>query len=135
MTKVAGCPGGYGRLIPFLHLSHRLLIIPVEDCRLDIDVVLKSSDGELFGAHQRNLETFTEGFPIAASTVATEPVSLEETAEVLRLVLKFTHNIRSPNLDNTTDFTLLASLAEAVEKYMMYSPMEICRIQMMYVRS
>ena len=83
-----------------------------------IDVVLKSSDGELFGAHQRNLETYTEGFPIAGSTVVSDPVLLEETAEVLRLVLGFTHNVRPVNLD-TIDFTLLASLAEAAEKYML----------------
>jgi len=104
----------------------------VKDCGLAIDVVLKSSDGELFGAHQRNLETHTEGFPIAGSTVASDPVLLEETAEVLRLVLGFTHNVRSVNLD-TINFTLLASLAEAVEKYMIYAPMEICRILMSYV--
>jgi hypothetical protein len=99
---------------------------------LTVDVVLKSSDGELFGAHQRNLEMYTEGFPIAGSTVVSDPVSLEETAEVLHLLLRYTHHIRLPRLDKIS-FVLLVSLAEAVEKYMIYSAMETCRMQMTFV--
>jgi hypothetical protein len=98
---------------------------------LTIDVVLKSSDGELFGAHQRNL---TDGFLIAVSSIDTsDPVSLEETADVLGLVLRFMHNIRTPALD-TIPFTLLVPLADAVEKYTMYLPMDICRRQMVSVQ-
>jgi hypothetical protein len=111
-----------------------LLIFPVEDCKWAVDVVLKSSDGELMGAHQRNLEIYTEGFPIAGSTVASGPVSLVEPADVLRLMLRYTHHTRQPNLDGVA-FTLLASLAEAVEKYMVYSAMEVCRLQMTCVWS
>ena len=95
-----------------------------------VDVVLKSSDGELFGGHQRNLEMYTEGFPIAGSTFAADPVVLEETADVLCLMLRYAHHIRPPNLD-IIPFTLLASLAEAVEKYTMYSAMEFCKLKMM----
>jgi len=104
-------------------------ICPVEDCKLTVDIVLKSSDGELFGAHQQNLEIYTEGFPIAGSTTSSAPVSLEETAAVLRLMLRYTHHTRPPNLDDIS-FTLLSSLAEAVEKYTMYSAMEFCKIKM-----
>lgn len=93
-----------------------------------VDIVLKSSDGELFGAHQRNLELYTEGFPIAGSSDA-EPVSLNETADVLRLVLRYTHHTRQPVLDGIP-FALLESLAAAAEKYMIYSAMETCRVQM-----
>jgi hypothetical protein len=106
-----------------------LLIFPVDDCKAIVDVVLKSSDGELIGAHQRNLEMFTEAFPIAGTAVASDPVSLEETAEVLRLMLRYTHNARLSSLDDIS-FTLLASLAEAVEKYMIYSAVEFCKIRM-----
>ena len=104
-------------------------MFPVDDCKLTVDILLKSSDGELFGAHQRNLEMFTEGFPIAGSAVVSDPVSLEETAEVLRLMLRYTHNTRLRSLDGIT-FSLLASLAEAAEKYMIYSAVEFCKIQM-----
>jgi len=108
-------------------------ICTVEDCKLTVDIVLKSSDGQLLGAHQRNLEMYTEGFPIAGSTLAivSDPVCLEETAEVLHLMLQYTHNIRLPCLD-TIPFTLVASLAEAVEKYLIYSAMEICKVKMMH---
>jgi len=110
---------------------------PVEDCKLTVDIVLKSSDGELFGAHQRNLEIYTDGFPIAGSTVVSDgsgPVPLEETAEVLCVMLNFTHHTRLPNLNNIS-FTFLASLAEAMEKYMIYSGMEICRMKMMHAKN
>ena len=94
--------------------------------------MLESSDGELFGAHQRNLESFTKGFPIAPGSTAVSssaPVSLDETGDVLRLMLRFAHHTRQPALDDIP-FALLASLAEAVEKYMIYSAMEACRVQM-----
>jgi hypothetical protein len=99
---------------------------------LTVDIVLKSSDGELFGAHQRNLEVYTEGFPIAGSTVVSDPVCLEEAADVLHLMLQYTHHVRQPSLD-TIPFTLLAALTEAAEKYMIYSAMEICKMKMMSV--
>lgn len=102
---------------------------PVEECTLTVDVVLESSDGVLFGAHQRNLETYTEGFPIPGSAMVSGQVSLQETAEILRLILRYTHNVRVPRLDEIS-FDFLASLAEAVEKYMIYSAMEFCRVKM-----
>jgi len=76
---------------------------------------------------------YTEGFPIAGSTVVSDsPVTLQESAKVLHLLLKYTHHTRQPSLDDIS-FTLLASLAEAVEKYMIYSAMEICKLKMMSV--
>jgi len=69
----------------------------VEDCILEIDVRLKSSNGTVFGAHQRNLEQYSDGSPFAASTTA-EVVKLSETADILRLMLKFMHNVRQPEL-------------------------------------
>lgn len=99
---------------------------------MTVDVVLKSSDGKFLGAHQRNLEMFTAGFPIAGSAVVSEPVFLEETYDVLFLMLQYTHNVRQPSLDHI-DFTSLSSLAEAVEKYTIHSAMEICKIKMTFV--
>jgi len=110
-------------------IDSEVVICPVEDCNLTVDIILQSSDGKLLGAHQRNLEIYTAGFPIAGSAAISEPVILEETFDVLFLMLQYTHNVRQPSLDDI-DFTLLASLAEAVEKYMIYSAIEVCKVKM-----
>lgn len=119
-------------LIP---LSSHSRIFSVKFCKLTIDTTLKSSDGELFGAHQRNLETYSdsEEFPIDGSATTSDPVCLEETADVVLLMLQFMHQIRQPTLDNIS-FSLLASLADAAEKYRIYSAMGVCKIKMMFVR-
>lgn len=86
----------------------------------------------MFGAHQRNLENFSDSFPLAGSTTVDEVVVLEEKADVLRLMLQFMHNTRQPNLGEVS-FSILAPLAEAVEKYMIYSAMQICHTHMEFV--
>ncbi len=95
---------------------------------------LKSSGGKVFGAHQTNLEVFSDAFPMAGSTTAEEVVTLEENSGVLRLMLQFMHNTRQPNLSKVP-FSTLAPLAEAVEKYMIYSAMQICHTYMGFVYS
>ena len=104
----------------------------MEDCKNSVDITLESIDGITFGAHQKNLEFFSEGFPVAGSTVATEVVQLQENADVLRIMLKFMHNARIPELKNI-QFSTIAPLAEAVEKYMIFSAMEVCRAYMEFV--
>ena len=104
----------------------------MEDCKTSVDITLKSIDGITFGAHQKNLEFFSEGFPVAGSRVATEVVQLQENADVLRIMLKFMHNARIPELKRV-QFSTIAPLAEAVEKYMIYSAMEVCRAYMEFV--
>lgn len=104
----------------------------MEDCKVSVDIMLKSIDGIIFGAHQKNLEFFSEGFPVAGSTVATEVVDLQENADVLRIMLRFMHNARVPEL-KSIQFSTVAPLAEAVEKYMIYSAMEVCRAYMEFV--
>lgn len=95
------------------------------------DVVLRSTDGLVFGAHAKNLETFSDGFPIADHTAhpIEETVQLSETSEVLSLLLKFMHHKKQPDCDKL-DFKVLSGLAEAVEKYGVYSAMEYCAILM-----
>jgi len=104
-------------------------LCPVEDCRLAVDLRISSVDGVLFGTHQSNLEHYSEGFPFAASTVVEDVVPFEQRADVLRLMLKYVHNTRQPDLSDIP-FLVLSSLAEAVEKYLIYSAMEVCRIHM-----
>ncbi|KAF9472588.1 hypothetical protein BDN70DRAFT_818431, partial [Pholiota conissans] len=81
-----------------------------------------------FQAHMKNLELYSEGFPQAGSVKLDSDVpALEETADVLELMLQFMHHTRQPDLSEVS-FTLLSSLAEAVEKYMIYSAMDICKV-------
>ena len=114
-------------------LSSRSRIFLVKGCKLGVDIMLKCSDGELFGAHRWNLKTYSEGFPLEGSETISDPVFLEETADVVRLMLHFMHQMRQPTLDNIS-FSLLASLAEAVEKYRIYSAMGVCKIKMTFVQ-
>src|SRR6266508_5774717 len=90
--EAAECPGRDGRLIYSACNSHHKHIESVEDCNISVDIKLRSADGVLFGAHQKNLESFSEGFPIANSMVATDVVQLQEDANVLCIILTFMHN-------------------------------------------
>jgi hypothetical protein len=58
-----------------------------------------------------------------------EPVELSETADVLDLLFQFMYPQPQPDLRNL-DFTVLAALAEAAEKYMVYPALAPCRLQM-----
>ena len=107
--------------------------IPVEDCYLSIDLVLQSSDGVRFGAHKMNLEQYSAGFPTADSTVFDNIVTLSEKASVLGPLLHFMHNTRQPDLSKLS-FDTLGLLAEAVEKYMVFSAMQVCNIYMRFVQ-
>ena len=103
------------------------------DCQLPTDVVLESCDGFRFGAHSANLEAYSAGFPLAASTQFNgEIAQLPERSEVLELLLQYMHNERQPD-SSEIPFKVLAPLAEAVEKYMVFSAMEVCKIRMQFV--
>ena len=105
----------------------------VAGCILDVDLVLGSSNHVVFGAHKRNLELYSEGFPIAQGTSHdNEVVILSEGDLVLRLLLEFMHNTQQPNLSKLT-FSTLALFAEAVEKYMVFSAMQVCKMHMEFV--
>ncbi|KAK7041735.1 hypothetical protein VNI00_009024 [Paramarasmius palmivorus] len=104
---------------------------PVKGCVIPVDVVIKSSDNHTFGAHAKNLESFSEGFPLSGSVKANdqEPVELTETADILRLFLAFTHNSSSPDLSGY-DIDVIMSLAEAADKYGNHFAMAVCRKSM-----
>jgi len=105
-------------------------VCPVKDCYLYIDLVLESSDGHRLGAHKTNLEQYSAGFPIAESINSeNEVVTLSEKGLVLGLLLQFMHNTQQPELSNLS-FPTLELLAEAVEKYMVFSAMQVCKIYM-----
>ncbi|KAF8960317.1 hypothetical protein BDZ97DRAFT_1603453, partial [Flammula alnicola] len=96
----------------------------------DADVVLVSSDGHRFGAHCRNLGEFTGGFPLHITPANKEEVPMPDLdSEALPLFLQYVHHHRQPDLSNV-GFTTLMQLAEAVEKYDVFSATEICKVQM-----
>jgi hypothetical protein len=102
----------------------------VPNCPLSADIVLVSSDGHRFGTHCKNLGDFTGGFPLEISPANGEDVPmLDLNAEALSLFLQYIHHHRQPDL-STVAFRSLSQLAEAVEKYDVYSATEICRVQM-----
>ncbi|KAK7050029.1 hypothetical protein VNI00_005461 [Paramarasmius palmivorus] len=85
---------------------------------LGCDIILKSSDGKLLGAHMKNLEIFNEGFPLEGSITCDldDTVELTEDAETLRLLLLFSHNSSYPDLSKL-DIDVVLALGDAAEKY------------------
>jgi hypothetical protein len=93
-------------------------IVVCKECNPDI--ILKSQDGDLFGASTTTLSNFN-AFPFPRHTVVDqsnpEIVTLNESASVLKLLLQFMHIAEDqPELDNCDADTVIG-LAEAVERY------------------
>ncbi|KAF7354029.1 hypothetical protein MVEN_01089700 [Mycena venus] len=95
----------------------------------DADVTFRSADGVLFLVHRVNLQTHTEGFPPAEFATEGEICPLSESSETLEVLFEFIYPRRHPALDNMP-FAKLAELAEAAEKYQVYSAMNICHLRM-----
>jgi hypothetical protein len=99
----------------------------------DGDVTFKSCDNIIFKVHRKNLDTHSEGFGPPERLVTADPdesiVSLPETAQVMELLFRYMYPMRQPELKHTA-FETLASLSEAVEKYQVFSAMEICKLYM-----
>ncbi|KAJ7184746.1 hypothetical protein C8R46DRAFT_1065048 [Mycena filopes] len=95
----------------------------------DADVVFESSDGVLFNVHRVNLQTHTEGFPPAEIAVDGQICPLSEGAATLEVLFQFIYPRRHPTLDDMA-FADVAALAEAAEKYQVYSAMNICHLRM-----
>ncbi|TFK67445.1 hypothetical protein BDN72DRAFT_960970 [Pluteus cervinus] len=101
------------------------------ECNDPVDVVIRSSDGQLHGTHSKNLEMYSGGFPPAslADPDQINTIELTETSEIITLMLGYVHNQRYPESDKI-EFEVFKQLAEAVEKYQIYAAMEACRLHM-----
>jgi len=96
----------------------------------DSDVTFQSTDGVLFRIHTLNLKANAEGFPPTEfSAASNEIVPLTETSSTLELLFQFIYPARHPDLEYV-DFETLEPLAEAAEKYQVYSAMSVCKIYM-----
>ncbi|KAJ3520955.1 hypothetical protein NMY22_g12516 [Coprinellus aureogranulatus] len=95
----------------------------------DADVVFVSSDGVRYGIQSRNLELATGGFPAvdAKITGESEPVPLTEPSSVLDLLFAFVYPAQLPLIEDM-DFGTIMGLAEAAEKYQVYSAIYACRM-------
>ncbi|KIK62523.1 hypothetical protein GYMLUDRAFT_41984 [Collybiopsis luxurians FD-317 M1] len=92
--------------------------------------VIQSSDLVELRISKSNLEFFTRGFPPAGTSAEPgEVVSLTESSQTLRLLFEFVEQKPPPTLDRV-DFYDLLLLAEAAEKYVVYSAITICRLKL-----
>ncbi|KZP13257.1 hypothetical protein FIBSPDRAFT_1049497 [Athelia psychrophila] len=100
-------------------------------CADDADITFASSNKVLFKIHRSNLITHSEGFspPTGYSfSSADEIVQLTESAETLHLLFQFMYPQRQPDLRNMPGEAVF-DLAEAAEKYQVFSAMETCNRQ------
>ncbi|KAJ7434629.1 hypothetical protein B0H11DRAFT_1938394 [Mycena galericulata] len=99
----------------------------------DADITIQSSDGVLFKLHRKNLQVHSVVFADAESATlpenGSEVVQLSETSEILDLLFQFMYPQLQPDL-KTLEFRLLAGMAEAAEKYMVFSALTLCRMNM-----
>ncbi|KAJ7698778.1 hypothetical protein B0H14DRAFT_3904711 [Mycena olivaceomarginata] len=95
----------------------------------DADVTFQSSDGVLFRLHRKNLEFGAGGFPPSDILTQDEIVPLTETCITLDLLLQFMYPQRPPDLSKTS-FEVLEPVAEAAEKYQVFSAMAIFNLYM-----
>ncbi|KZP05904.1 hypothetical protein FIBSPDRAFT_832205 [Athelia psychrophila] len=99
-------------------------------CKVDSDITFKSCDEILFKVHCANLKSSSEGFsPPEGTTAETEVVSLTENGATLELLFQHMYPQRQPDL-RKFEFKQLEDLAEAAEKYQVYTAMEICHARM-----
>ena len=96
-------------------------------------MTFQSCDGILFKIHRRNLEIHSEGFsPPAGTNSRDEIVPLTENGDTLDLLFQLMYPHRQPDLTEI-DFKQLAELAEAAEKYQVFSVMASCNLSMRYM--
>jgi hypothetical protein len=101
----------------------------------DADITFQSSDAIHYRVHRKNLECSAAAFP-AADIVSSKDdiVPMLEHSEVLDLLFQFMYTERQPNLRKVS-FRVLADLAEAAEKYEVFSAMATCHVYMVCVEN
>ncbi|KAJ7744626.1 hypothetical protein B0H16DRAFT_1322138, partial [Mycena metata] len=102
----------------------------------DADITIASSDGVLFKLHRKNLEFHSDIFANAADTTprdadsgAGDIMQLSESADVLDLLFQYMYRQPQPVLKDV-QFEVCAGLAEAAEKYVVYSATPATKLRM-----
>ena len=104
----------------------------VADCTVAVDIIFGSSDGPLVGFHSKYLAANARDFPVPDANLKAdenETVPLPESQSILLLISEFIHPHRPPNAEEIPGQVVI-DLAEAVEKYGVFSGMEVCRMRM-----
>ncbi|KAG6916791.1 hypothetical protein DXG01_005314 [Tephrocybe rancida] len=96
---------------------------------LDADVVFKSSDNILLYIHRKNLESHAAAFPPSEFDTRGEIVFLTEDASTLENLFQYVYPERHPDIE-LMPFESLYKLAEAAEKYEIFSLMCICKARL-----
>lgn len=97
----------------------------------DADITFCSADGTHFQLQRKFLEANTGAFPGSEFDTRGEVVHLTESDSVLRLLFGFVHPRKHPDVEELS-FPLLAGVAEAAEKYEVFSAINVCKLQMRY---
>ncbi|KAG5635398.1 hypothetical protein H0H81_011402 [Sphagnurus paluster] len=103
--------------------------ISTQFCATDADVIFQSKDGFRFLIHRRNLET---PFPPSEFETQGEVVNLSEDSNTLELLFQFIYPKRLPDMDKI-NYATVALLAEAADKYEVFSAMYVCNTRLRYV--
>ncbi|KAF8806847.1 hypothetical protein BYT27DRAFT_7190542 [Phlegmacium glaucopus] len=93
------------------------------------DISIRSADGKVFHLERKYLEINTGGFPSAEFSTQGELIHLTESSTVLEALFRFTYPIIQPDLEGAS-FEIIAAVAEAAEKYEVFSAMNFCRLRM-----
>lgn len=96
------------------------------------DIKFQSTDGVVFNLHTALLQAHTGGFPGPEFSAQGEVVQLSEPANVLALLFDLIYPKRHLDLSETEPETVFA-LAEAVEKYEVFSAMFVCNARLRFV--
>ncbi|KAF8149795.1 hypothetical protein K438DRAFT_1988708 [Mycena galopus ATCC 62051] len=101
-------------------------------CDADADMTVCSSDGVLFKVHHKHLEVHSDVFANASSATrpenGDETVHLEESSDVLDLLFQYMYRQPQPDLQ-LVPFSVFMGLAEAAEKYVVYSALPAVMIR------
>ncbi|KAJ7476727.1 hypothetical protein FB451DRAFT_1087369 [Mycena latifolia] len=102
-------------------------------CAPDADIRVLSSDGVLFKVHRKNLEFHSDIFADAASSTRPENgdeiVRLSEASDVLDVLFQYMYRQPQPDLRGLK-FDVCARLAEAAEKYVVYSAVPATKLRL-----
>ncbi|KAJ7366646.1 hypothetical protein DFH08DRAFT_664647, partial [Mycena albidolilacea] len=100
----------------------------------DTDIMISSPDGVTFKFHRKHLAVHSDIFADAVNTTlpdnsSDKVVQLSESSVVLDLLFQYMYCQPHPDL-KSVDFPTFAKLAEAAEKYVVYSILSAVAIQM-----
>ncbi|KAF8638652.1 hypothetical protein AX16_010469, partial [Volvariella volvacea WC 439] len=96
----------------------------------DADITIQSSDAVIFCIHKINLEICCGAFPPSSQPTMGEVVQLAETGSTLELLFQFIYARQHHQNWKELKFDKLYALAEAAEKYEVYTAMALCKIML-----